>query len=802
MSKVASGVKFLLYIGMLSVSLFMTAQTSLIDGLYEMQQNPRLKEKVYVHTNKTAYFSDDIIWFKAYVGDSINHPSVRTKILEVKLFDENGTQMFAKNIAITEGTGLGQIELNDAIAPGVYYLQARTNYMRNFGKEYQYLQEITILGQLPPNPSMEGHEQYDVQLLPESGNLIEDVENSLGIKALLGGRSVDFQGTIINNEGEAITTFQSEYEGLGKCSFIYKKGETYRAKIQLQDTLLEQDVPKALAKGVSLSIDNSDEKYLKISVKTNEATLKNQAVSNYTLLYYQDRQLFQLLSMERLDSTNLFIETDKNIFLDGVHTLTLFADDQPIAERKFYMETGRKKSFVSLEKAKIDSDSITYRLSTKGKKKRLGVDLSVSILQKKSKVVDQKNTIESAFLLSPYVKGTIENPAYYFDTENEKRKEHLDLLLLTQGWTRYTLDELIQEINPDEAYEFEQGFELKGTLKKEGKYTDLVLIPDDLRIIDKVELTDQSQFVFQNLDLFKGDTLRVAYRDSFGKLIKPSTIAYDTTANKTTTDLKIDRAPAVSAREKGPPYGFDNIKNYGTRVWGNDSLFRNLERTIDLDEVTVTDKKRSERYLQRRKTIAKYKPLVSDIGKYYDIPFPEVFKNSDMGLMDLLAQQGFTVRTRDNGEAYLGGHRKFAPLFINGRSIRPEELPTLQLPLNDIENIMVNNLGFDPGAQVSIMIFQVFTSADYRQYKNKPFDQFVVNNGFDRARTYYTPRYIFEESRPLDLLEVDWKPHLKTDTKGDISFKIAKNEKTDGYLFVIQGFSNDGHLISKTIATD
>jgi len=767
------------------------AQSSLIDQLHTMQINPRLKEKVYVHTNKTSYFPDDIIWFQAYVGDSINYPSLQTRVLEVKLFDGEGARLFDRTVAISSGTGHGQIALNDAVAPGTYYLQARTNYMRNFGEDHHYLQKITILGQEPPLLVKEKQVKYDVQLLPESGNLIEDVENILGIKAMLDGRGVDFQGTIFNNKGDTITTFQSEHEGLSSCKFFYIKGESYRAKIQLQDTLLEQDVPTALAKGVSLSVDNSDEEYLKISLKTNEATFYNQVYSNYTLLYHQNRQLFGLVSVARLDSITSSLKTKKDIFLDGVHTVTLFADDQPIAQRKFYIETDRKRPFVSLEKLLIDTDSITYRLSSKGKKKNLDVDLSVSILQKKSKAVNLKNTIKSAFLLSPHVRGNIENPAYYFDTENEKRKEHLDLLLLTQGWTRYTLDELIQEINPDEKYKFEEGFELKGTLQEEAKYKNLALIPDDLRIIDKVALKGQSKFVFQNLNIFKGDTVRVAYQNWLGKIIKPSKIEYDTTYNKNSSKLLIPRRLEIHTGEKNTANVFDKTQKYGATVWNNDDQPRNLDGTINLDEVIVTEKKRSERYLQRRKIIEKYKPLVSDIGKYYDLPISEVRNNYNLSLIDLIALQGYHLRTDNYIQYYLVGPTGFTSLFINGRPVEPEELQSVQLQMKDIANIMVSNVG-------SGSILQVFTSENTIEL----FDRFVIKNGFNRAKKYYKPLYVFERSRLVDLLEVDWKPYLKTNKKGEISFKIAKDDKVNGLLFVIQGFSNEGHLISKTIEID
>ena len=790
-------VKFLLQSVLVLYCTFSVAQSSLIERLHEMQKNPRLKEKVYVHTNKTSYFPDDVIRFKAYVGDSINLPSAQTQILEVKLFDGEGTQLFDRTVAIARGTGSGQFELNDAIAPGTYYLQARTNYMRNFGEEHQYLQEITILGKETFNISKEERLKYDIQLFPEGGHLIEDVQNILAIKATANGRSIDFQGIITNEKGETIATFQNEHEGLGSCRFVYKKGETYSAKIKVQDTLLEQAVPVALAKGVSLEVDTSDEDNLKVYLKTNEATFYDQVYSNYTLLYHQDRQLFQLVSVARLDSINGLLETNKNIFLDGVHTVTLFADDQPIAERKFYIETDQKKSFVSLEKSKIDSDSITYRLLSKGKKKNLDVDLSVSILQKNSEAVNVKNTISSAFLLTPYVRGYVENPAYYFDTENKKRKEHLDLLLLTQGWTGYTLNEVIEAISPIEKYTFETGFELKGKIKGEIKRKNLVLIPDNFNIIDRVKLQGRPEFIFQNLSVFKGDTVRVAYQNWLGKIIKPSKIEYDTIQKRNVSTLIIPIRTKAPNGEKNIIGLSNKTKKYAANAWNDDTPPRNIDGTINLEEVVVTEKKRSERYLQRRKVIKKYEPIVSDIGKYYDLPIPKESNNFNMSLLDFLASQGYRPATVNNVEYYLKG--PFGdPSFvsINGRLVEPEELRSIQLQMKDIENVMVNNI------KTGLSIFQVFTSESYGRDTTVLFDKFVITNGFDRAKKYYTPLYVFDRSRPIDLLEVDWKPYVKTNRKGEVSFKIAKDDRVNSLLFLIQGFSNEGHLISKTILAD
>ena len=49
-----------------------------------------------------------------------------------------------------------------------------------------------------------------------------------------------------------------------------------------------------------------------------------------------------------------------------------------------------------------------------------------------------RETMLSYNFLSTQIRGNIHHPAYYFDRKNPDRLQALDLLLLTQGWRRYT----------------------------------------------------------------------------------------------------------------------------------------------------------------------------------------------------------------------------------------------------------------------------------------------------------------------------------------------------------------------------
>ena len=118
--------------------------------------------------------------------------------------------------------------------------------------------------------------------------------------------------------------------------------------------------------------------------------------------------------------------------------------------------------------------------------------------------------IESAFLLTPYLKGYVENPAYYFNKNINNRLQHLDLLLLTQGWVAYNTEAFIKQINPESNYNFEQGFSLQGNVNPL-KSNILALLSTDNQIVKETFLNGKHDFTFNNLLVYKGDSIKLSF---------------------------------------------------------------------------------------------------------------------------------------------------------------------------------------------------------------------------------------------------------------------------------------------------
>lgn len=69
----------------------------------------------------------------------------------------------------------------------------------------------------------------------------------------------------------------------------------------------------------------------------------------------------------------------------------------------------------------------------------LGGTLSVSVTDDRYALQDTTVNILSSFLLSSDLQGYVEAPSFYFSGDDSRTSYLLDLLMLTQGWVKYSL---------------------------------------------------------------------------------------------------------------------------------------------------------------------------------------------------------------------------------------------------------------------------------------------------------------------------------------------------------------------------
>jgi hypothetical protein len=103
-------------------------------------------EKIYIHTDRSYYFTGDTIWFKAYLFDRLSLSAApKSQLLYIELNDDSLTNVKRFCIPMRYGIGWAQIPIiAKQFHEGTYTLRAYTNWMQNLSEDAFYKQRIYI----------------------------------------------------------------------------------------------------------------------------------------------------------------------------------------------------------------------------------------------------------------------------------------------------------------------------------------------------------------------------------------------------------------------------------------------------------------------------------------------------------------------------------------------------------------------------------------------------------------------------------------------------------------------------------
>ncbi|MCX7546815.1 hypothetical protein OS188_02485 [Xanthomarina sp. F1114] len=181
------------------------------------------REKFFLHTNKTTYFSGEHINYKAYIVDDFSdEPSDITTNLHFSIYEGNGKLIKHQLVFVENGTVNGSVKLDKELKSGTYFLVLDTNYNASFDKKY--ISEIQVLNlldkQKPPIEEKSVVEEaqvakgkgVQVEFYPESNILLSRANNTLYYKIFLNGIPFETKGKLIkslNDEVVELMRFQS-----------------------------------------------------------------------------------------------------------------------------------------------------------------------------------------------------------------------------------------------------------------------------------------------------------------------------------------------------------------------------------------------------------------------------------------------------------------------------------------------------------------------------------------------------------------------------------------------------------------
>lgn len=778
----------LLFLLLVCLSVFGQTDSILYDftnSLVKPYQNyfslPR--EHMYTHFNKSCYVPGDDIWFKCYViNPQTKLPSLITKNLIVELYYPDGRLLQQKVLYAENGVADNVFTLDFDSPGGQYFFRAYTNWMRNFTDLSDITSTLTVVGE--QQISLEAEAPVDVQLLPESGTLLEGVINKVAVKAIdANGMGVKLHGDILNDMGEVIHSFALNDLGIGSFSTSAVPGLKLHCRmIHADGKETMHPLPVADQQGVVAQVNTFSKNNVYVNIATNAQTIFR--VQTFYMMIHNNGDGVLLASFQLSpEKTSQPFVLDKSEFLNGVNCLTVFNENmEPVAERLFYVSNATIKGGIQVE-GEVKYSTMALKIKASDAMGNPVVsNLSISVLPGGTSSNKFTNHLMADVLLQSGLRGMVQNPAYYFEDQNNRRAEDLDNLLLTQGWRKYNWKEIVDTMPTTISYEFEQGFTIIGEVKawlnrKSNAKARVSFFSFENKIFDIIETDSMGRFSFANL--------------FFPELAHVHLTALNERGTGWNREISSSVLPEYKADSiiEVPDFYHDHQREQ------EPSLPQLFSDVILIDGVTV----------EARKIQSPFENSVygGKMGRSIEITTENV--NNYSSVQDLLLRE-FNVSSRYNhesnnwdinmgrGPVTLMGDNPNPAFFLN--DIITQDFEWLfSLNVNDIEAISVDKTGFGMGIQGANGAIYVITRTT-PLYENREIGNInrLIVKGYANPVAYYVPKYALLPPSPVftKYATIFWHPNVITDQAGIATLAFEFPFNIDSVDVRIEGITDDG----------
>ncbi|GLB51467.1 TonB-dependent receptor [Neptunitalea chrysea] len=752
------------------------------------------QETLYTQINKSIYFNGEELWFKTYIYNTKQQqPYIATTNVIATLYNSVGEPILSKTFYAQNGSTHGNFLIDSTFSVGKYYLKTTTEFMKNFDNDRSYTTSFTI--GVPDTKQTSDINSYDFQLLPEGGHILSDVNNTFGCKLInTHGKGIPIENAYVtDSNGKTITSFKSNEFGMGKFKLHLQPNTTYKITAKLyDDSTVTKQITNIPERGVIMNVENILENQTIVTLSTNKKTIKDLYNKVYTLLIHKEGAVTSIEIPFQKNELSYMINIPKEKLLSGINILTLL-DEQgnPLLERIIYNNQKNKISGIKKLWSRKENDSIRVYFKTT-QSQNINASYSVSVLPANTKAYNFNNSIISTYLLAPYVKGSIENPNYYFKNNDRKTLYDLDLLLLTQGWSSYNWDDIFNK-DLQFKYPFESGFTLAGTLEnpKHNANNKLVLFSNKSNLLLEIPLKEDNSFLVDRLFIKDSSDLNFTISNKSNKNKIPK--------------INYTLSPSLKNLESLSNKQLEQLNNQN-QLLNNEAIPTTkafiLKDAIALDAVTVTAEKKET-------------PMDMPVGmfdaKHYN------FKDSpnEFGFVkDIIQNYGYKVVTSSDNVLVLSrrgltgtGQATYPTIFLDDVQItegQGENNQLLNLRINEVTDMFISRHNVTQIANSSGGIIKIYTKKGKSTIVNKSIfnrNKFVTNTGFGEQKKYYTPKYNTTQTEAFDnFAPLNWEPDIDRTHNGSFTFRFPYYYK-DVKLF-IEGMDSYGNLIHEEITVN
>ncbi len=762
------------------------------------------RERLHLHTDRQWYYADDLIWFSAYAVAGEHHIlSEISSVLYVELIEPDGLIAERISVKLENGRGDGVLSLANASAQtGTFRIRAYTAWALNFGAPYTFTQEINVLSDDMKESTDIRTDEIDLQFFPEGGRLVDGIPTRLAYKAIgADGLGKEVYGAIIDSEGNGITDFRSMHLGMGVIDFLPQAGTEYHAVVNGQNFAL----PPTLPSGVVMNI-YPEKGYFEVQVRSSGIMDENEYI-----LFAHVRGKVYYISSVTLNEWKESIFVMRNLLASGiVHFTLLGPDGTPVAER------------LAFNKNKVDELQVTLGIENVPRGLRTETAINVELLDFEQKVlrgtasisVFDDNIIEydpyatdivSRLYLETEVKGHIEQPGYYF-SDDENAGDYLDLLLLTQGWRAYDMEDILNIENIAVLSQPEDGLTISGEVlsgwfaRPLEDATVVLSTGEDHEHMEITTTDENGRFIFTGLEIYGSEIITLRANTQRGS--DNVRLRIDEQLIQIPEDRQPVRQLAITHKSE-PVYEEEAPVEVSPGERARASTELNLEQFLyfgEMEEVVVTAERERVDWLDavlRNRVRAGYQQQIDlDEAEHLNtLPLREVV--SQLPGVRVVGNE-LSIRT--------GSLSSARPVIILDGIIFEDGLDLLlNLPTSDIQSVRVlrridevSILGARGAGGALVIRTRTGGGVEPREKRGLITAYF---EGYQQPVRFYSPSYgvnlPVDHGSPDNRITLHWDPNVDIPPR-NVKVRFWTNDIPSSYRVVIQGITETGIPFSAT----
>lgn len=764
-------------------------------------------EKIYIQYDKTSYVAGETIWFKAYIVSGFL-PSPFSFSLNIELINDSGVIVEKKILPVINSVASGNFDLDTNSPQSNYTVRAYSRHMINFGESNFYTQIIPVFNPADTRQNVIPAKEYTCYFLPESGNLIGGLKNTVAFKCTdQWGYPASAEGKIVNSAGLQQATFSTSHDGMGKFELTATNGETYTAIATINNSAtVKTKLPSVVGSGAMLNVKKENGRtYFYVN---NETIFNDDLQPAYLMAVMENVQVFNIpLPKEQKNFKGQIPVTD---IPSGILQLTLFnSKNQALCERLMFI---LNEDFKALGNFTTDTVSTNARAKNQYSfelQDSLDGTFSVAVTDADMELSpNNAGSIVSRFLLTNDIKGYVYNPEYYFENKDEERQSNLDLVMLTNGWRKFNWDQVINKRLPVFPKKDPNFITIKGTAFNESTNRPLGETNLSLFIKSKeagnnliiVPISSTGEFEVSGL-LFR-DTATLYFQNLQAKNKK---ITATQNSQSISESFRLNNISKFSIVK---PLSFtvaeDKLKNLYTNVLTNNDK----NKTIVLDEVKLVTKAKNPTKLVEERYI-RNGVFNSYAAKTLDFINDPTAANNGTNILEYIKGRLSGVTVSGSGANYTLNYRASMSLrsgmipmtvFLDESQVSASDVATI--PMSEIAMVKLYSSGFvgaEGGGVGGTLAIYTKKGDDFARIPGEDKLYKMKLEGYSPAKEFFSPDYAIKSAAQprIDMrTTLYWEPNLETNqSEKKLSFSFYNADKVKSIKVVLEGMTADGKLV-------